>query len=83
MLYTKIIVFQFLFQKTYIIMKTTLLKFCCAFILLFGTFSCSEDEDTIQTTSETLVVDEIFRLVNEHRQEQGLSTLEKSNVAIN
>ncbi len=62
-------------------MKVTLSRSLLVLVLSLGMFSCSEDEDTIQTTSETLVVDEIFRLVNEHRQEQGLSTLEKSNVA--
>ncbi|GAA4270716.1 CAP domain-containing protein [Aquimarina gracilis] len=62
-------------------MKTTLVNYCLAFMVLFGTFSCSEDEAPLETPNETSVADEILRLVNEHRQGQGLPVLEKSSTA--
>ncbi len=63
-------------------MKTTLLRYCCAFILLFGAFSCSEDESpTAQPTNEISITNEILKLVNEYRQSKGLSILEKSETA--
>ncbi len=64
-------------------MKTTLLNYFCAFLVLFGTFSCSEDESPADAGNgnETSIADQILILVNEHRQSQGLPALEKNDTA--
>ncbi|AXT60807.1 CAP domain-containing protein [Aquimarina sp. AD10] len=64
-------------------MKTNLTAYFCAFIVLLTVFSCSEDESPADmgAPNETSVADEILRLVNEHRQNQGLASLEKNTTA--
>ncbi|GAA4277247.1 CAP domain-containing protein [Aquimarina mytili] len=73
-------------------MKTTLLRYLCAFALLCITFSCSNDDDApfipqgstnppVDTPSEVSITDEIFTLVNAHRLSNGLAALEKSTTA--
>lgn len=54
------------------------------FFLCMVTISCSKDndEDAIVTfPNESSVADQIFVLVNQHRQNEGLSALEKNNTA--
>lgn len=77
-------------------MKTTLFRYALLFVLSFAVFSCSKDDDasdesnqeqgttdeeTDGSTDEISVADEIFKLVNEHRQSQGLAVLERSATA--
>ncbi len=73
-------------------MKTTLMRYLCAFTLLCITFSCSNDDSQpilpqgstdqpVDTPGEVSITDEIFTLVNVHRLSKGLPVLEKNATA--
>ncbi len=64
-------------------MKTTLIKYCCAFVLLITAFSCSEDDTSPaeEFPNDFAVTQEIFKLVNEYRESNGLSALQKNDTA--
>ncbi len=62
-------------------MKSRLINYCFAFIVLFSAFSCSEDEDIPDIPNEVTVTDEILNLVNAHRQSIGLSSLQTNDTA--
>jgi len=64
-------------------MKTTFLKYASIGLLFFVSISCSKDEDQInqEVPNDVSVTDQILTLVNEHRQNQGLQILKKSDTA--
>ncbi len=69
-------------------MKTTFLNYLLAFALLFGTFSCSKDDDSLpeegdnkELVNEISVADEILKLVNEYRDSKGLSAITTNETA--
>jgi uncharacterized protein YkwD len=68
-------------------MKTVLIKYFCAFIIVCTVFSCSKDDDNPVepidpgTPNELSITDEILKLVNEHRKNNGISELIKNQTA--
>ena len=64
-------------------MKTNLLKYSYTFLLLLFVVSCSdEEEETPLSSNELSITEEILNLVNQHRQSQGLSTLQSNATAV-
>lgn len=56
----------------------------CLFFLCLITLSCSNDNDegtAVTLPNESSVADQIFVLVNQHRQNEGLPALEKNSTA--
>ncbi|MCK8522154.1 CAP domain-containing protein [Aquimarina sp. D1M17] len=62
-------------------MKTFFKYYLCAFIAITAVVSCSDEDDTVTSPNEISITEEILKLVNEHRQSQGLSALEMNTTA--
>jgi len=65
-------------------MKSTLLKFSIALLIVFSAASCSEDDSSeLQENSQSGITNEIFVLVNQHRESIGLPLLVRNTSADN
>ncbi|GGX21665.1 CAP domain-containing protein [Aquimarina muelleri] len=66
-------------------MKTNLVKYLFAFLILSTVLSSCSNDDNISNddnnSNEISVADEILKLVNEYRSEKGLKPLIKNNTA--
>ncbi|HBK71173.1 MAG TPA: CAP domain-containing protein [Flavobacteriaceae bacterium] len=65
-------------------MKSTFLKYSIVLFVLFSVASCSEDDSNeMNETAQSGITNEIFVLVNEHRESLGLPQLVRNTTADN